>query len=237
MRVDHDGDFADNADIVSHPGQRCRHRRTRRAPISFVFRCRCRSRRLARLVGGEMRAAIIVNALDHRAAARAQWLESQAAKLRALGFTVQELDLRQFFGARDRLSEALQRFDAVWVNGGNAFILRRAMRQSGCDLLLADLLERDRLVYAGFSAAAVIASSTLRALDRVSDPAEVPPGYDPAVVWDGLGFLPFSTGRTLRVRSSRVGRGRRGSGVLQASPDAIPDTPGRRGHGDRWHSQ
>ncbi|AOZ02650.1 serine peptidase [Cupriavidus sp. USMAHM13] len=148
--------------------------------------------RLARLVGGEMRATIIVNALDHRAAARAQWLESQAAKLRALGFTVQELDLRQFFGARDRLSEALQKFDAVWVNGGNAFILRRAMRQSGCDLLLADLLERDRLVYAGFSAAAVIASSTLRALDRVSDPAEVPPGYDPAVVWDGLGFLPFS---------------------------------------------
>lgn len=147
---------------------------------------------LARLVGGQMRAAIIVNALDHRAAARAQWLQSQAAKLRALGFTVQELDLRQFFGTRDRLSEALQKFDAVWVNGGNAFILRRAMSQSGCDLLLADLLERDRLVYAGFSAAAVIASSTLRALDHVSDPAEVPPGYDPAVVWDGLGFLPFS---------------------------------------------
>jgi dipeptidase E len=144
------------------------------------------------LVGGQMRAAVIVNALDHREPARAQWLKSQTIKLRALGFTVQELDLRQFFGISDRIGETLEQFDAVWVNGGNAFILRRAMKQSGFDVAIADLLERDRIVYSGFSAAAVIASSTLRALDRVSDPAEVPPGYDPAVVWDGLGILPFS---------------------------------------------
>ncbi|MCP3726638.1 peptidase E [Paraburkholderia sp. CNPSo 3272] len=65
-------------------------------------------------------------------------------------------------------------------------------KQSGFDVAIADSLERDRIVYSGFSAAAVVASSTLRALDRVSDPAEVPPGYDAAVVWDGLGILPFS---------------------------------------------
>jgi dipeptidase E len=151
-----------------------------------------RPEHLVRLVGGEMRAAIIVNALDHREPARVQWLESQATKLRTLGFTVQELDLRQFFGLADRIGETLEQFDAVWVNGGNAFILRRAMKQSGFDVAIADLLERDRIVYSGFSAAAVIASSTLRALDRVSDPEEVPPGYDPTVVWDGLGILPFS---------------------------------------------
>ncbi|WP_321963527.1 Type 1 glutamine amidotransferase-like domain-containing protein [Paraburkholderia sp. J7] len=151
-----------------------------------------RPEQLVRLVGGEMRAAVIVNALDHREAARAQWLESQSTKLRALGLAVQELDLRQFFGATDRLREALQQVDVVWVNGGNAFILRRAMKQSGFDVAIADLLERDRIVYAGFSAAAVIASSTLRALVRVSDPAEIPPGYDSAVVWDGLRLLPFS---------------------------------------------
>ncbi|MEM5314253.1 Type 1 glutamine amidotransferase-like domain-containing protein [Paraburkholderia sp. JHI869] len=147
---------------------------------------------LVHLVGGQMRAAIIVNALDHRDAARTLWLESQATKLRALGFPVQELDLRQFFGERDRMAKALQQFDLVWVNGGNAFILRRAMKQSGFDVVIADLLECDRIVYSGFSAAAVIASSTLRALDCVSDPAEVPPAYDPAVVREGLGLLPFS---------------------------------------------
>jgi dipeptidase E len=151
-----------------------------------------RPKELVSLVGGEMRAAIVVNALDHREPARAQWLESQATKLGGLGFTVQELDLRRFFGTTDRIGETLEQFDVVWVNGGNAFILRKAMKQSGFDVAIVVLLERDRIVYSGFSAAAVIASSTLRALDRVSDPAEIPPGYDPAVVWDGLGILPFS---------------------------------------------
>jgi len=139
-----------------------------------------------------MRAAITVNALDHREEARAQWFDSQSRKLQALGFTVEELDLRQFFHSRERLGDRLREFDVIWVNGGNAFILRRAMRQSGFDSVIADLLEQDRIVYAGFSAAAVIASSTLRALERVSDPTEVPPGYDLAVVWDGLQLLPFS---------------------------------------------
>jgi dipeptidase E len=157
---------------------------------SFDFGAR--PEQLVRLVGGEMRAAIIVNALDHREAARKQWLASQSTKLQALGFTVQELDLRRFFGARDRMANALQQFDLVWVNGGNAFILRRAMRQSEFDSVIADFLERDTIVYAGFSAAAVIASTTLRALDRVSDPCEIPPGYDLEVVWDGLRLLPFS---------------------------------------------
>ncbi|WP_277184301.1 Type 1 glutamine amidotransferase-like domain-containing protein, partial [Caballeronia sp. BR00000012568055] len=151
-----------------------------------------RPEELVDLVGGQLRAAIVVNGLDHREVARAQWLESQTIKLRALGFTVQELDLRQFFGTTDRIGDTLEQFDAVWVNGGNAFILRRAMRQSGFDVAITDLLERDRIVYSGFSAAAVIVSSTLRALDHVSDPNEVPPGYDPTVVWDGLGILPFS---------------------------------------------
>jgi len=147
---------------------------------------------LVRLAGRGKRAAIVVNALDHREQVRAQWLEDQTRKLSTLGFTVHELDLRQFFGAEVVLREALQQLDVVWVNGGNAFILRRAMRQSGFDSLIADLLRDDMIVYSGFSAAAVIASTSLRALDHVSDPIEVPEGYDSAVVWDGLQILPFS---------------------------------------------
>jgi dipeptidase E len=148
--------------------------------------------RLVSLVGQGKRAAIVINALDHREQARAQWLESHTAKMTALGFTVRELDLRQFFGSHGALNDVLLQLDVVWVNGGNAFLLRRAMRQSGFDVSIADLLKRDMIVYSGFSAAAVIASSTLRALDRVSDPSEISQGYDPAVVWDGLGLLPFA---------------------------------------------
>jgi dipeptidase E len=148
--------------------------------------------RLVDLVGGARRIGLIVNALDHREGAREQWREAQTAKLAALGFAVTELDLRHYFGRDDALRETLAQLDAVWINGGNAFILRRAMRQSGFDTLVAEALARDAIVYAGFSAAAVIASARLDALADVSDPLEVPPGYASEVVMDGLRLLPYA---------------------------------------------
>jgi dipeptidase E len=148
--------------------------------------------RLAELVGGARRIGVIVNALDHRETAREQWRETQTAKLTALGFAATELDLRRYFGEAEALREALTQLDAVWINGGNAFILRRAMRQSGFDTLIAEALARDAIVYAGFSAAVVIASTSLEALADVSDPLEVPPGYAPEVVMEGLRLLPYS---------------------------------------------
>jgi dipeptidase E len=151
-----------------------------------------RPERLAELARGAKRAAIVVNALDHRENARAEWLENQRSKLSALGFDVVELDLRQYFGREHQLRLALDEIDVVWINGGNAFILRRAMKQSAFDVLITERLGRDTIVYAGFSAATVIVSHDLRGLDAVSNPSEVPAGYDSEIVWDGLRFLPYA---------------------------------------------
>jgi len=151
-----------------------------------------RTERLVALAGSARRTAIVVNALDHRPDARASWLEKQTEKLTALGFEVTELDLRNFFGAPDRLAEHLEAIDVVWINGGNAFILRRAMRQSGFDALITQALKRDEIVYAGFSAAAVITSNSLRGLDIIDDSTLVPPGYADEPVWEGLGLVPFA---------------------------------------------
>ena len=90
---------------------------------------------LVALAGAARRAAIIVNALDNRPEGRAHWLKEQTNKLVSLGFSVVELDLRSYFGATDKLKGFLSSIDLVWINGGNAFILRRAMKQSGFDLL------------------------------------------------------------------------------------------------------
>jgi dipeptidase E len=140
----------------------------------------------------EGRVALIMNALDHRQEAREKWRLDQSRKLKALGLTVSDLDLRDFFGAPERLREALRAFDMVWINGGNAFILRRAMKLSGMDAIIVDLLNRDEIVYAGFSAAAVIVYQSLHGLEAVDDPQEVPAGYPPEIVWEGLGILPFA---------------------------------------------
>ena len=147
---------------------------------------------LVALAGEARRAAIILNALDHRPQARAGWLERQTSKLVGLGFSVVELDLRNYFGAAARLQQSLSEVDLVWINGGNAFILRRAMKRSGFDMIVRDAVERDEIVYAGFSAAAVICFRSLEGLELTDNPHEVPVGYDPEIVWEGLGFVPFA---------------------------------------------
>jgi dipeptidase E len=138
------------------------------------------------------RVALIMNALDNRPEAREKWRSGQRQKLETLGLTVSDLDLRDFFAMTDRLRGALEGFDMVWINGGNAFILRRAMKLSRMDEAILSLLDRDEIVYAGFSAAAVIASHSLRGLDAVDDPHDVPAGYPAEIEWKGLGILPFA---------------------------------------------
>ena len=137
------------------------------------------------------RIGIIMNALDHKPKARAEWLEKNKQSLAALDFEVEEIDLRKFF--KEHITkEYLQRFDGVWVNGGNVFVLQRAFEQSGLIAVLPELLKENRLVYAGFSAALYMISPTLKGADLVDDPAEVPEGYAPDFSWNGLSILSTS---------------------------------------------
>src|ERR1700687_5301747 len=124
-----------------------------------------RPEELVALVVPRRRAAIVVNALDNRSEPPAVWLSKQTGKLAGLRFTVVELDLRDYFESSFELGTLLRDIDVVWVNGGNAFLLRRAMEQSGFDVLIKSALARDEIVYAGFSAGTVVASDSLRGLE------------------------------------------------------------------------
>jgi dipeptidase E len=148
--------------------------------------------RLMSLAGAGQRAALVLNALDNLPLARADWLETQAGALHQLGLDVEELDLRDHFGVRNDLRHVFENIDVLWINGGNAFLLRRAMRQSGFDSLIHEFLQADRFVYAGFSAAVCCAAPTLRGAEFVDDPNGVAEEYDPDVVWDGLGLINYN---------------------------------------------
>lgn len=145
---------------------------------------------LVQMAGPNARCALILNALDNAPEARAQFQSSQTNALSELGFYVEELDLRSYFTSSDRLSSDLEAFDLLWVNGGNVFILRKAMRQSGLDKILPTLLAQRRIIYAGFSAAAVIASSDLRGLTPSPASYEALSGYQDGLVWEGLQLIP-----------------------------------------------
>lgn len=151
--------------------------------------------RLRDFVPARRRAHVCVNACDQMAAADRQLrLDRELTALTALGFVAEELDLRQFFAAAPSaasLSERMTDIDLLWVRGGNTFLLRRAYRQSGLDRILPALLTSATFVYGGYSAAGAVLSPTLRGYELVDPPDELAPGYDEAVIWEGLGIIPY----------------------------------------------
>jgi dipeptidase E len=158
------------------------------------FRLGNQPRALLNLLGGRTRTALILNADDYKNPAdRDASLQRELTELRGLGLDPTEIDLRDYFARESELRPLLTGFDLVYLRGGNVFILRRALRQSGADRILADLLAQDAVVYAGYSAGPCVLGPTLRGIEgSEDDPGTVPDGYDEAVIWDGLGLLPFA---------------------------------------------
>ena len=157
------------------------------------YRVGDRAGSLLALLGSGKRAALIENALDlysddaremHR-----REIYDPAADLNALGIASTRLDLRRYFGRTEALAAELANYDLVWVVGGNAFVLRRAMKASGFDDVITGMLDNDQIVYGGFSAGAVVAAPGLCGIELMDDPGEVPHGYDAETVWDGLGLI------------------------------------------------
>jgi dipeptidase E len=107
------------------------------------------------------------------------------------GFAASIVDLRSYFDRRAALASTLARYRIVWALGGNAFVLRLAMRYSRFDEVICDLLD-DGLVYAGWSAGACVAGCSLRSLALIDEPTANVPDYPSGeLVWDGLGLVPF----------------------------------------------
>ncbi len=147
---------------------------------------------LALLRGGSA-TAVIFNANDLAPRdVRTEALAEECDRLEKIGLNPTELDLRDYFGSSDDLTEALSRFDLLWVRGGNTFVLRRAFRQSGADRAITQLLRRDAIAYGGYSAGVCVMAPTLRGLDLVDDADAVPDGYEPLIIWEGLGLLPYA---------------------------------------------
>jgi dipeptidase E len=153
--------------------------------------------RLLAMVGGRgARMAVVTNALDLiPLEAQLEYTRTQfdpVSYFAEHGFDPSLIDLRFYFGRSAALREALLRYRVVWALGGNAFLLRRAMHESGFDDVAEDLLDAG-VVYAGWSAGACVAGTSLRAIGLMDEPTTTAPGYPPGgPVWDGLGLVPYT---------------------------------------------
>jgi dipeptidase E len=148
--------------------------------------------RLVELVEPGRRAAVIANAMDDQPRdEREEGVQRELAALSELGLEAEELDLRAFVDPPGRIAAELRRYSLVWLRGGNVFMLRYALAASGADAALVELLRRDELVYAGYSAGPCVLGPTLRGFEDVDDPAAVEKVHGSPPVWDGLGVLDY----------------------------------------------
>ena len=112
---------------------------------------------LGGLVAGKRRIGVIRNSLDFSddQARLDAGRDREYRELSELGLVPEEIDLRAYFRSQDDLRGVVDQFDALWVVGGNTFLLRRAMKHSGLDAILLDKANDERFVYAGYSAGVV----------------------------------------------------------------------------------
>jgi dipeptidase E len=143
---------------------------------------------LLKLLGNGRRTALIFNAQDLKPQEdRANDLAQESER----SLEPEEVDLRQYFGDPQALKERLSQFDLIWVRGGNVFVLRRAFKQSGADIIIPDLLKAETIVYGGYSAGVDVMQPDLHGIELVDDPNVVPERYDKEIIWDCLGLIPY----------------------------------------------
>ena len=150
---------------------------------------------LLKLVGEGRKALFIENARDYYPdEKRANDLQEKLAMLSELGFEVEELNLRDYFGEPDKLRNFIDLYkpDLIYVSGGNVFLLATAYRLSGFDEILREDLARDKYAYGGFSAGIMAICKTIRFYghDHLV-PERVPEIYGVDAVLDGVGLVDY----------------------------------------------
>lgn len=138
----------------------------------------------------------IPNALDFSNAdveRRERHIERDMNSLRELGLEVELLDLKNFFGKKDKLKKKVEDIGAVFVSGGNTFILRQAMKISGLDEILIEMKENNvDFLYAGYSAGGCVLAPSFRNYSIVDNSNDFPYEEIQETIWDGLGLVDFA---------------------------------------------
>ena len=123
---------------------------------------------------------------------KAERKNRELSELTELGLQAEHVDLQDYFNDNAGLARRLDDLGAVFLCGGNVFVLRQAMKLSGMDEYLWANRDNAEFLYAGYSAGPCVLSPTLRAYSIVDDATDTPYDGWNETVWEGLGLTPFS---------------------------------------------
>lgn len=146
--------------------------------------------KLKELANGK-KIGFIPNSLDYvEPEARQESNEKNMKELSDLGIDIEMLDLKNYFGKKEKLEKSIDKLGGVWVRGGNTFVLRQAMKLSGFDDIIKNIDRKDFL-YGGYSAGICILAPNLKALQQVDKPNIMPYEKSKEIIWNGLGILNY----------------------------------------------
>lgn len=125
---------------------------------------------------------LISNAKDYKTAtARAEKMAEVNEYFNERGFSTKEINL-----LADSFSvSSLKKHNVLWLLGGNVYWLRDAIKKSGTREVITDAI-KSGVIYAGDSAGAIMAGSTLKHFHEPSDPPIDQQQFD------GLGLVHFT---------------------------------------------
>ena len=144
---------------------------------------------------GNRKVAYINNALDFATDfERKNKSDSiDVSDLQRIGFTVDILDLKEYFRNAEKLEQYLNQYDVIWVRGGNTFILAQAMKLSGFDKTIKKYFKENRnILYGGYSAGVCILGPTLKGIHLTDDTDQKPYEEEYQTIWDGLNILEYA---------------------------------------------
>ncbi|MFO0920779.1 MAG: Type 1 glutamine amidotransferase-like domain-containing protein [Candidatus Saccharimonadales bacterium] len=148
----------------------------------------------------EIKLAIIPNAKDYYSERPRNFKIKQTIE----SFNSIRLTNHQIVDLRDEtrlhLLNTLSEFDIIWCVGGNTFCLMEAIKNSGFDWVIKQLINGG-IVYGGESAGAIVAGTTLRGVEFADEPEFVD-----KVIWEGIGLID-------RIIVPHVGSQNYGNGV------------------------
>lgn len=151
--------------------------------------------KLIEIFGEGANVAVITNARDYKTPPKRKIKVKEVLDFFTdLKMKPVEIDLRKYFTSQVNLANEFENYQAVWLAGGNVFLLRRALKQTGLDKILTDKVRSSAIVYGGESAGAIIAGPTLMHSEMGGDedsPDFIAEGYKKEVIWNSLQFVDF----------------------------------------------
>jgi dipeptidase E len=145
-----------------------------------------------KMLNGKKRIAYIPNALDFAKdkERRDKSEQGDIQELESLGLIVERIDLKEYFGKKEELRKKLKKLGAVYVRGGNTFVLRQAMKLSGLDNILLSIKDQN-FIYSGYSAGCCVLSPSLESSKLVDD-SNIFPYKLKKPIFEGLGLIPYN---------------------------------------------